>query len=161
MNELQHHGVKGMKWGVRRYQKKDGTLTPAGKKRYAEGSIEEAKANLKDARKDYKKAFRKADAHRLRAFHPKKSEREANSKRWEDVINKSIKVDEAKTAYKAARKAEKALKKVEKQEYKDFVKTRSKEILAGESAVGKIWDVLTDAHKYQAQIEYGMKVRES
>ena len=33
-NELQHWGVKGMKWGVRRYQKKDGSLTPAGKKRY-------------------------------------------------------------------------------------------------------------------------------
>lgn len=32
--ELYHAGVKGMKWGVRRYQNKDGSLTPAGKKRY-------------------------------------------------------------------------------------------------------------------------------
>lgn len=31
--ELQHWGIKGMKWGVRRYQNKDGSLTPAGKKR--------------------------------------------------------------------------------------------------------------------------------
>ena len=31
---LQHHGIKGMRWGVRRYQNKDGSLTPAGKKRY-------------------------------------------------------------------------------------------------------------------------------
>lgn len=33
-NELYHYGVKGMKWGVRRYQNKDGSLTPAGKQRY-------------------------------------------------------------------------------------------------------------------------------
>lgn len=31
---LAHHGILGMKWGIRRYQNKDGTLTPAGKKRY-------------------------------------------------------------------------------------------------------------------------------
>lgn len=34
MAELYHHGVKGQKWGVRRYQYADGSLTPAGKKRY-------------------------------------------------------------------------------------------------------------------------------
>ena len=33
---LMHWGIKGMKWGVRRYQNKDGTLTPLGKKRYQE-----------------------------------------------------------------------------------------------------------------------------
>lgn len=32
--ELYHYGVKGMKWGIRRYQNKDGTLTSKGKKRY-------------------------------------------------------------------------------------------------------------------------------
>lgn len=31
--ELRHYGIKGQKWGVRRYQNKDGSLTPAGKKK--------------------------------------------------------------------------------------------------------------------------------
>lgn len=34
-NTLQHWGVKGMKWGIRRYQNEDGSLTPAGKRKYA------------------------------------------------------------------------------------------------------------------------------
>ena len=32
---LEHHGTKGMKWGIRRFQNKDGSLTAAGKKRRA------------------------------------------------------------------------------------------------------------------------------
>lgn len=62
--ELYHWGVKGMKWGVRRYQNKDGSLTPAGRKRYAE------------PHEDYKRA------------HDKKSVKQMSDKELRDRNNR-------------------------------------------------------------------------
>ena len=39
-NNLSHHGIPKMRWGIRRFQNKDGSLTAAGKKRYADDSEE-------------------------------------------------------------------------------------------------------------------------
>lgn len=50
-NELCHHGILGQKWGIRRYQNSDGSLTAAGKKRYNAKSFQEMS---RDDKKTYK-----------------------------------------------------------------------------------------------------------
>lgn len=72
-NELKHWGIKGMRWGVRRYQNKDGTLTPRGRKRY-----NEELAKLKDEERVLKN--RAATKAKLAKLEKMKSDNEARKK---------------------------------------------------------------------------------
>ena len=75
--ELEHHGVKGQKWGIRRYQNPDGSLTEEGRQRYGasedgrmsrEGKKlfeKDRKQAVKDAKQERKELYKKSDMERL------------------------------------------------------------------------------------------------
>ena len=90
--ELYHHGTKGMKWGIRRYQNKDGSLTPAGKKRRAK---EEAK--LKERERNIR-GREKAAASRAK-LDAKKAELDAREK----ALRKSKNINAEKTIANASK----------------------------------------------------------
>lgn len=94
--ELTHWGIKNMKWGIRRFQNKDGSLTPEGGKRY-NGSDYKPRKSLGQKISDYKKASaKKKQLEKARAARAekKKAEEEAKAKaeqRKKDIESGKIK----------------------------------------------------------------------
>lgn len=93
--ELYHHGVKGQRWGVRRYQNKDGSLTSYGKNRYAKelAKLEAEKERVRQQEQTAKKMkklddMRKDIDERKKALNPDDTPESAKQQKAPSVPNK-------------------------------------------------------------------------
>ena len=137
-NELYHHGITGMKWGVRRFQNPDGSLKPAGEKRYGSGKTlgqrvkeykvaKTRKKNLQKAR-DAREAKKKAEAERLKTAEERAKLIKAGKIKIKDMTDEEI------AARTQRLNNEKYLRQLEKDTEvvsagKAFVNTLSKQVL--------------------------------
>lgn len=81
---LSHHGIPNQKWGQRRYQNKDGSLTPLGRIRYGKA----AKAALDKQQKLQSKRFDKANSTHNPKYYEMSKKEEKLYKKYEDSITK-------------------------------------------------------------------------
>lgn len=78
-NYMIHSGIKGMKWGVRRYQNKDGSLTDAGKKRYGSEADSKGYKDYDSKNQTYYKTSKKGNREDLK-FDAERYAREDNER---------------------------------------------------------------------------------
>ena len=92
---LAHFGIKGMKWGIRRYQNEDGSLSEAGKRRYGQGNKKLGKFTLPTTtgqmRRDVRKMRRNMVKDTIRGTFSKKSDlRRRDVRPYGPIVGKAI-----------------------------------------------------------------------
>lgn len=88
---LYHHGKRGMKWGIRRYQNEDGSLTPLGRKHYGVGKERAGAFDKLNSNKDrYNKAKEAGDAEKKKAQDDIDAWNESRRKETQDKAEKEL-----------------------------------------------------------------------
>lgn len=141
-DELYHHGVKGMKWGVRRKNSQKSDLRRR---------LDSAKSDSKTASKTFSKSYGEAYGKRIDAVSPFKNRRAANKARWQKAESDYAKKKEARSTYKKL-----------KEERKSKLKETYKKLDQNTSKKEKLWydnTVRYKASKYV--VDNNMTVKEA
>jgi len=86
--ELYHHGIKGQKWGIRRFQNPDGTYTDAGLKRLHNKDVKWVKRNYNRLyNKAYNRSKREVNAYVKKDLNKRKSEKNKSGRQSMSYIN--------------------------------------------------------------------------
>lgn len=125
-SEIQHHGIKGMLWGKRRWQRKDGSLTPEGVKRYTDDNIKERQKSG-DTR-DFMNGEKSSGGSNVKTVSGKKTVSDDKVKDSNDSKNKKQKaadkvdeiVNKKSSKDKSAEEAKKENKQLSKKELKEL-----------------------------------------
>lgn len=139
--ELYHHGIKGQKWGVRRYQNPDGSYTAAGKARRSSGDGSSASSNSEIRKARAKKIAAAAGAITLAAAaayvasNPKARTAVANAVKSMGKVTSEKTISLARKgkdyAQKAAKQAKEGLKEGVKEGFREGPKRFTKAVIGG------------------------------
>ena len=136
-DELYHHGIKGQKWGIRRYQNEDGTLTAEGRQRY--GTVENMRnqIGLEEAQARYNKSQTKTTSQIW------------NPVNWISKKGRQKIKDASKEEVENRKKYEEAKKKADKSEKEWMRKEHGEEIERGRKLAENGYDPFLDSYDFE------------
>ena len=147
-SELYHYGTLGMKWGFRRFQNKDGSLTAAGKKRYnSDGDESSGETKKSGSKEDIKKTTSKEDESEQKKTPSKEEDTEA----YEAAKQKALKTGSATEVLKfkgdlTQQEMQSAISRIRWEQ--DMANLSAKETASGKTKADEFFNKVEKATKY-------------